>query len=199
MKVIMPSVSSLPLSLSPAPLHRTSGCLPAYPQALRIGAATLVAGVCLFVAGCATTPQSGRDLSASPNQSETLQPAAAVDTAKEDALRARIALQDRMYRVAAPLLVKNLDLCKNNARKLLGFTAKNKYSYTEEYVDAAERALGLGDRLQIMAVLAGSSAARAGLHPGDVLIAVDEKPMPRGPNAERQGDIGGSEADRYPA
>lgn len=108
------------------------------------------------------------------------------DTPEQVALKGRVALQERLYRVAAPLIVNNPDLCKGNARKLLGFTAKNKYSYTPEYVDAAERSFGLDERLHIMSVLAGSGAAQAGVKHGDVLVAVDDKPMPQGPNAERQ-------------
>lgn len=121
----------------------------------------------------------------SPAMPSVFVPAPAVNTPEQDALKARIALQDRLYRVAAPLLVKSPDLCKSNARKLLGFTAKNKYSFTPEFVDAAERSFGLGERLQIMSVLAGSGAANAGVRPGDVLMSVEDKPMPQGPNAER--------------
>lgn len=140
----------------------------------------------LLLTGCATTPLP----SIFPGRSETPNfeaPAAvvAVNTLEQEALKARVALQDRLYRVAAPLLVNNTDLCKGNARKLLGFTAKNKYSYTSEFTDAAERGFGLGERLHIMSVLPGSGAAQAGLRAGDILLAVDDKPMPQGPNAER--------------
>lgn len=142
----------------------------------------------LLVAGCATGPRAVGPGAGTPETPFTTanQPSALPsNTPEQEALKARVALQDRLYRVAAPLLVNNPELCKNNARKLLGFTAKNKYSYTSEYVDAAERSFGLGDRLHIMAVLAGSGAAQAGLKPDDVLVAVDDKPMPQGPNAER--------------
>lgn len=109
-----------------------------------------------------------------------------VSAAEQTALRSLVAQQDRLYRIAAPLLVNNTDLCKNNARNLLGFTAKNKYSYSAEFADAAQVALGLDERLQVMGVLAGSGAARAGVRRGDMLVAVDGKPMPQGGNAERQ-------------
>lgn len=108
-----------------------------------------------------------------------------VSRAEEEALRSLISHQDRLYRVAAPLLVGNGELCRNNARNLLGFTAKNKYSYSSEYVNAAEVVFGLGEPLQVMGVLPGSGAARAGVRRGDRLLAVEDKPLPQGENAER--------------
>lgn len=105
---------------------------------------------------------------------------------QERELRALIALQDRLYNVSAPLLVNNAALCKNNARKLFGFTAKTKYSYSTEFVTAAQSVLGLDDRLQITGLLPNSGAASAGLRRGDILLAVDGTVMPEGANAERQ-------------
>lgn len=110
----------------------------------------------------------------------------AVSNAELEALRALVALQDRLYRVGAPLLVNNTELCKGNARNLLGFTAKNKYSYSSEYINAATAGLGLNDRLQVMNVLGGSGAAKAGVRRGDVLMAAEGRPIPQGENAERQ-------------
>ncbi|MGZ8293260.1 MAG: M48 family metalloprotease [Telluria sp.] len=88
--------------------------------------------------------------------------------------------QDRLYRVAAPLLIKNTELCKNHARNLLGFTAKNRYYYPGEYNEAAHLALGMGDRMQVTGVLAGSGAAKAGLNVGDRLITAGGKQLPTG-------------------
>ncbi|WP_236904408.1 M48 family metallopeptidase [Collimonas fungivorans] len=100
-------------------------------------------------------------------------------------LKALIGLQDRLYDVAAPLLVNNALLCRNNARNLLGFTAKTKYSYTSEFIEAAS-ALGLSDQLQVTGVLAGSGAAKVGLQRGDLLVSIQDKPVPVGADAERQ-------------
>jgi hypothetical protein len=113
-----------------------------------------------------------------------------VVTAKMAAARQQlsqmVALQDRLYRVAGPLLINNADLCRNQARNLLGFTAKNKYSYSGEFVDAAQAVLNYGDRLEVASVLAGSGAARVGLRKGDVLVAADGKLLPVGANAETE-------------
>jgi hypothetical protein len=93
------------------------------------------------------------------------------------------ALQDRLYRVAAPLLINNAELCKSQARNLLGFTAKNRYSYPGEFNEAAHAAFGMGERLQVTGVLAGSGAAKVGLRVGDGLVAAAGKTLPTGPNA----------------
>jgi hypothetical protein len=109
-----------------------------------------------------------------------------VSPAEEGALRALVAQQDRLYQVAAPLLVKNPELCRSHARNLLGFTAKNKYSYSSEFTDTAQKLFGMDEHLKVMGILAGSGAARAGLQRGDDLMAIEDKTLPQGQNAERQ-------------
>jgi hypothetical protein len=110
----------------------------------------------------------------------------ALHTQQRATLSALAARQERLYRVAAPLLVNNAVLCRSNARPLLGFTAKNQYSYSAEMVDAAKELLGLDERLQVMSVLTGSGAARAGIQRGDILQTVQEQNLPQGPNAESE-------------
>lgn len=105
---------------------------------------------------------------------------------QQSALRQLVSNQDRLYRVAGPLMVNNAELCKDNARNLLGFTAKNKYSYSEELTGSAQSLLGLGEQLQVVGVLSGGGAARAGLREGDRLISAEGQTIPTGPNAERE-------------
>ena len=102
------------------------------------------------------------------------------------ALSILIARQERIYRVAAPLMVKNAPLCRSFARPLLGFTAKNLYSYPAELAPAAESALKLNDRLRVMQVLDGSGAMRAGIRPGDILQSIQEQALPLGAQAESE-------------
>ncbi len=114
----------------------------------------------------------------------------AVPTANEPASKAAllqtwVSQQQRLYRVAAPLLMKNTDLCPAQSRRILGFTAKNRYSYSNDFVDAARETLGLDDQLQIASVLPGSGAMLAGIKPGDILLEAGGKALPTGPNAER--------------
>ena len=154
-------------------------------QAAKAALTTAALAAGMLLAGCATTPVPSVPPARSVETPAFNIPAIIARTPEQETLATRVGLQDRLYRVAAPLLVNNTDLCRGNARKLLGFTAKNKYSYTSEFTEAAERGFGLGERLHIMSVLTGSGAAQAGLRAGDVLLAVDDKPMPQGPNAER--------------
>lgn len=143
-----------------------------------------------FLAACASNVPLNTP--AVPPLSAPASPAAptvavpAAPTPQQLMLRDIVAQQDRLYRVAAPLLVNNTDLCKGNARNLLGFTAKNKYSFSDELSEAAQQAYGMDDRLQVMGVLAGSGAARAGIRVGDKLDMVEGKPVPPGVDAERQ-------------
>jgi len=148
------------------------------PAALAIATAT-------FLTACATQAPSGQtggfpSTATEAPQGRTLTPqmAAAADT-----LTKMAALQDRLYRVAAPLLIDNAELCTKHARNLLGFTAKNRHSYPGEYNEAAHVAFGMDERLQVTGVLAGSGAAKAGLRLGDGLVAAGGKPLPTGPNA----------------
>ncbi|MGH8854338.1 MAG: peptidase M48, partial [Telluria sp.] len=91
--------------------------------------------------------------------------------AAAETLTRMAALQERLYKVAAPLLIDNAELCTRHARNLLGFTAKNRYAYPGSYNAAAHAVLGMGERLQVSNVLVGSGAAKAGLRQGDELVA----------------------------
>ena len=134
----------------------------------------------LALSACATQAPP-----ASPNQPAPVVVAPPKNTAEQETLHTLITQQDRLYRVASPLLVNNADLCKGNARNLLGFTAKNKYSFSSELTQAAEALYGMDDRLQVMGVLAGSGAARAGIKRGDRMMTAEGTPIPQGENAER--------------
>lgn len=150
----------------------------------RATAALLAVLAGALLAGCSTPGgQSGGGPGMSA-QSDTTPATTARMAAEQDTLSKMSLLQDRLYRVAAPLLINNADLCKNQARNILGFTAKNKYSYPGEYADAAMVALGYGEQLQVSGVLAGSGAARAGLRKGDTLVSADGKTLSGGANAE---------------
>lgn len=155
----------------PAPARR-----PAWPA---LAAALLLSACSTFQPGGETAPAQPSPPSAPPAPVVTPQMQAA-----REHLRVMAGLQERLYRVAAPLLINNADLCKAQARNLLGFTAKNRYSYPGEYSDASAAVLGYDDVLQVSGVLAGSGAAKAGLRKGDDLVAAGGKPLPRGRDAE---------------
>lgn len=119
-----------------------------------------------------------------PDKPGTPKAGAASKLQAEQALDSLVRRQDRVYHLIAPLLVKNTPLCKTSARQLLGFTAKNRYSYPTELRAAAESRLRLGDALQVLQVLEGSGAMRAGIRRGDVLLAIEGQPLPTGAEAE---------------
>ena len=134
----------------------------------------------LLLSACATSQQPRAPGAITPDAI----PVTPEMAAARDAVSQMVALQDRLYKVAAPLLINNAELCKTQARNLLGFTAKNKFSYPGVYADAAQDVLGYGERLQVSNVLTGSGAARADLRKGDGLISAEGQPLPTGPNAE---------------
>lgn len=111
-----------------------------------------------------------------------------INSPEQSTLRQLITQQDQLYRVAAPLLTYNTPLCRGYERNLLGFTAKNMYSYPPDYTDAAA-ALGLNEHLMVTGVLPDSGAATKGIRRNDILLAAGNKDMPAGPDAERQAAI----------
>jgi hypothetical protein len=167
---------------------------------------------CLVLAGCAAplppqqeAPRQGTTAPAPAQATAPLPPSgalpapsstgAALPPAQAEAaapdkptlLRSWVDQQAHLYEVAAPLLIDNTELCPRHARNLLGFTAKNRYSYSDAFADTAQSELNLGERLRVMNVLPGSGAEKAGLEKGDTLVAVEIEPMPQGPDAERSG------------
>jgi hypothetical protein len=147
----------------------------------------LAAAIALLLSGCAT--QGPQHPAPSPRVVERAPEAPGLSpqmAAAADTLTKMADLQNRLYKVAAPLLIHNAELCKNQARNLLGFTAKNRWSYPGDYNEAAHVAFGMDERLQVTSVLAGSGAAKAGLQTGDVLLAAGNKPLPTGPHALSQ-------------
>jgi hypothetical protein len=155
------------------------------PAGFRLSALGISAAILL--SACAT--QGPRQPSGTPRIVERAAEAPGLTpqmSAAADTLTKIAELQDRLYKVAAPLLIQNAELCKGQARNLLGFTAKNRWSYPGDYNEAAHVAFGMDERLQVTGVLAGSGAARAGLQTGDVLLTAGGKPLPTGEHALSQ-------------
>ncbi|UVW27962.1 M48 family metallopeptidase [Massilia sp. H6] len=152
---------------------------------LRLRQAALGITAAALLSACAT--QGPAVPGSQPGPFGPATPAAAQVTpemaAAADTLTRMATLQDRLYKVAAPLLIDNAELCTRHARNLLGFTAKNRHTYPGQYNEAAHMVLGMGERLQVTSVLAGSGAAKAGLRQGDELLAAGGAPLPSGPNS----------------
>lgn len=137
----------------------------------------------LLLSACTTPAIVPSGPSTLPKPADTTPAVSPRVAAAAEALTRLSGMQERLYRIAAPLLINNAELCKNQARNLLGFTARNRYWYPGEFNEGAVVAFGMGERLQVTGVLAGSGAARAGLRRGDHLISAGGKQLPTGPNA----------------
>ncbi|EEO28917.1 M48 family metallopeptidase [Oxalobacter paraformigenes] len=110
---------------------------------------------------------------------------AVIETAGPAKLKQIVAMQDRLDKVGGKLLIDNADLCRKQFRNLLGFSVANKYTYSTDMASLAAQTYGLDDRLQIMNVIPGSGAQRAGLQRGDILLRIENRPVPQGIHAER--------------
>lgn len=161
--------------------HSLSGCLARLPARLLQRRSLIVPAIAVLLTACATQAPPQNEGSPKP-----VTPAVSASPQEQETLGAVVALQERLDRVSAPLLLSNVDLCRKQERNLLGFTAKNRHSYTSDLSNAAQKIYGLDEQLQVVSVMAGSGAARQGLRRGDILLAVEDKSMPQGPNAERQ-------------
>ena len=130
-----------------------------------------------------TSPSTSALPSVSQNSPSKVNGASSI-TVRDPIIDGLLQRQERIYRIAAPLIIKNAVLCRTQARPLLGFTAKNQYSYPPELSVAARQSLGLDERLQVMQILDGSGAMRAGLKRGDILQTIQDLTIPTGPQAE---------------
>lgn len=139
---------------------------------------SLLLAACALLAACVTVPTKTQPGTVVENMTRPSEEAFI--------LSALVARQERIYRVAAPLMVKNAPLCRTQARPLLGFTAKNRYSYPTELSSSVDAVLNLDERLRVMQVLDGSGAMRAGIRPGDILQSIQEQVLPLGPQAETE-------------
>jgi len=91
------------------------------------------------------------------------------------------ALRDADARVAVVawrLQTANVALCRDVA-PLPGFSVETLDQYSQPQRAEATAEFGLRDLPQVSAVVPQSAAGKAGLKPGDTILAVDGKPMPR--------------------
>lgn len=111
------------------------------------------------------------------------QPAPASDDGVAALLRLQ-ALDQRVTSVGYRLATAAAGLCADPV-PLPGIEVHDRSLYGGASRDDARRAFGLGDAPQVLAVAAGSSLARAGLEPGDTLLAIGDAPAPGGTGLDR--------------
>ena len=134
-------------------MNRTTFLRPAVPAILAACTALLLSAC----GGMQPVPSGPGEVPVQPAEEKPAVDPRISEAAEE--LTKMAAMQDRLYKIASPLLIKNAELCKAQARNLLGFTARNRYWYPGDYNEAAHVAFGMGERLQVTGVLAGSGAA----------------------------------------
>ncbi len=105
---------------------------------------------------------------------------------KELAYKKYIADQDRVFNIAFPILAANADFCGAKVSPSIGITAWNIPSVEKSYQQAAVNVYNLQNRLAVQFVADNSPAARAGISSGDIILAINDRPVPAGPEALRQ-------------
>lgn len=100
---------------------------------------------------------------------------------REIAFATFMARQDRLRRVADPLLVAARELCGSAVRPLYGFLLHDRPLYARvfgpEYEGVAARHFGLGEGIQVRYVHPDLAAAAAGLRAGDRVVAINGEPV----------------------
>lgn len=99
------------------------------------------------------------------------------------ALESQLFDQMRLHRVGFPILQAAVPFTKERTRAYLGLYYANKYSFSENFRDAAEKQFGLGEKLKVLEVIPNSPADLARFEKGDLLIRLNGQPIPSGENA----------------
>lgn len=85
-------------------------------------------------------------------------------------------LQERLLKVAYPILSANTEICPKTRRDI-GVRTHSLKSYSKALRDGAARERGAKDKPHVLFVLPGSSAERAGIKAGDQLLDLMGNPI----------------------
>ncbi len=105
-----------------------------------------------------------------------------------------IALQSLMddwtlvRRVSYPILSTATSYCGEKVRASFGIYFANQRAFPKVFRETAAELYGMDDALRITQVVPGTSAERAGLRQGDVLVSVDGQEFPTGDQAMKEAD-----------
>ena len=102
---------------------------------------------------------------------------------QEIALKTLFSQEQRLNRVAFPLLLSGADINTTKVRPYLGIQYRNMPALPKDYRQAGARVYGMDDTLQIIEVVPESPADLAELKPGDKLVSLDGHPFPKGRKA----------------
>jgi hypothetical protein len=132
----------------------------------------------LLALGACATP-----VTLSP-QGNDLEIAQETEREKELAYKQQVIDQDRIFNVAFPILSANTGFCDKTS-PAFGLTVWNLGTEKGEYRQAAGNLYNLGDALAVKNVADKSPAARAGIHSGDFIIAINGQNIPHGDEAAK--------------
>lgn len=105
---------------------------------------------------------------------------------REYVLRSFAEMDERLQRLALPLWAAAVPLCGERVALYEGWrfeTAHDVGGNDDEWRDAKIEVLGLGERPRTTMVVAGSPADAAGIQRGDLLVSVENWPVPEGSGA----------------
>ena len=89
----------------------------------------------------------------------------------------------RLATVSYFVRTRSAGLCGEQVTPVTGINAATLAEFDAEYQGAAARLYGIGDDVQIISIVPGSAADRAGLQPGDKLVQIAGWPVPAGKGA----------------
>ena len=125
--------------------------------------------------GCGTTTKSVAVDPAAAAREEAKQKALYVQTQSEG--------QERVQRLAYPMLRNAAPICDEEIRPSLGFIPANKYAWPKDYRQAAAQTLGVSDPVTVGLIIDGSPAQFSGLQQDDILLTIAGKKVPTGNKA----------------
>lgn len=97
-----------------------------------------------------------------------------------------VAEKARLDNVVFRVMQGTAGLCRGQTKPQFGFRTATRGSFGSDMRDAATEALGLDDRLHVLAVVPGSPADHAGLELGDVIVEANGIPVGTGARAVRK-------------
>lgn len=105
-------------------------------------------------------------------------------------LNQRMTLQRRLDDVAIPLMEHSAPFCGGDVRASLGAHIASLWSFEKEERAAAKQSLRLDDRLTVLWTLDRKQAPATPLRAGDILLSVNDKPLPAGEKGiDRLNDV----------
>ncbi len=125
---------------------------------------------CIVLTACAPTTQRVRVSDGAAEAEARKQ--------RQIALQAYLEDQQRLLRVSYPLLTRGSDLCGDDVRYTTGMAIANSSTLlTEQFRETAESVYKLSNAVQVVYVVPGSAADKAGVRTGDTITQIGSWPV----------------------